>query len=261
MSTNHAQSFFPSAQTVIDRALKDIGAVDAEGTLTPTTTQRSDAMEVLNFLVTSWVADGMQVWCNRLQTSLAFTAANPSYTIGNSASSLTPNWTLTRANGAPPEEVVYGYLSDTLTSPAIDIPLRKISREEYYTLSSKASTGTPNCFYFNNTYAADTANYGLDNTKQFIFWPTPDAGAAARYTFNFIYIRPMQDFNALTDTIDFPPSWFNAVRWNLAKELCPSYSVPVMKYDRIVRAAEESKALAMSFDREKVSTFISPAQH
>lgn len=244
-----AQVFYPTAQNVIDRALEDIGAVDPEGGLTPSTTQRTSALAVFNYLVTSWQAHGLQVWCQK-QTSHIFTASTNSYTVG-------PGGVIAVAR---PLAIQQAWIRDTVASPSNDTNIRIISREEYNRISLKTTTGTPNCLFYDPEYDRDGANSGVSAKGRVYVWPTPDASVVTQYDLYFVYTRPIGDFNAVSDTLDFPQEWFNAVRWNLALNLCPSYEVPVMKWDRIKGMADDTLKLAVSSDRENTSVFVSPAQ-
>jgi hypothetical protein len=244
-----AQSFYPSAQTIIDQALTDIGAIDPEGGITPTSTQRTGALQVLNLLVTSWQSHGMQVWCQKIGTS-GLAAATSSYTLGPSGD----------VNIARPLSVTQAWLRDTTADPDIDIPIRLVSREEYYSLTQKEVTGTPVVAYYDPQYDLPGSNSGASAKGKLFVWPAPDSAAVTRYDLYFIYTRPIQDFSAVSDNLDFPQEWYNAVRWNLALNLTTGYEVPVEKFRLISKMADDTLLLALSNDRENTSVFLSPAQ-
>jgi hypothetical protein len=244
-----ALNFFPNSGTVVNDALADIGAWDPEGSSEPTTSQRTTGLQQLNYLVTAWQAHGMQVWCQK-RGSYTLSDGVDDPTIGPSGADIT---------AARPLSIQQAWLRDDDTDPDTDIPLRIISREEYNGISNKLADGTPNCVFYDPEYDVPGSNSGANAKGRLYMWPVPDATVAARYTLYFIYTRPLQDFSGLTDTLDFPQEWFNAVRWNLALSLCPSYEVPLGKMDRIKVLAKESLELAMSWDRELTSAFISPA--
>jgi hypothetical protein len=246
-----AQVFYPTASQVIDRALEDIAAVDAEGGLTPTTTQRTSALVVLNYIVTSWQAHGMQVWCQK-QATHTLTASTSSYTIGSGG-----DINIT----ARPLTIQQAWIRDTVADPDTDIPIRIISREEYNRISAKATTGVPNCIFYDPEYNREGTNSGATAKGKIYVWPTPDSSVVTQYDLYVVYTRPISDFNATSDTLDFPQEWFNAVRWNLAHQLCPGYTVPLGRMHEIEKLAETSLKLALSSDTENTSTTISPAQN
>ncbi len=243
-----AQSFYPTAQQIVDDALGDIGAIDPEGGLSPTTTQRTDALRLLNYLVTSWQAHGMQVWCQKIATYNPLTAA-ASWTVG-------PGGTIAIAR---PLSIQQAWLR-TLATPETDTPVQMVGREEYFLLSSKTATGQPTHLFYDPEYDLPAANNGANAKGKLYVYPEPDASAIATYKLMFIYTRPIQDFSAVSDNLDFPQEWYNAVRLNLAEMLCPGYTVPLNKWDRISRKAKEALDLAMSWDTDRASMTISPAQ-
>lgn len=243
-----AQSFYPTVTQMATRVLTDIGAVDPEGGITPTTAQITDVLQVMNFIVTSWIAYGMQVWCQKTGTyALSNAVGNP--TVG-------PGGTI---NIARPEGVTQAWLRDTTQTSPIDIPVQVVGREEYNRLSQKSVSGVPNLLFYDPQYDLPGGNSGASAKGQMFLWPVPDTSIAAQYDLYFIYTRPLQDFAAASDALDFPQEWNEPVRWNVAASLCPSYNVPVMKWDRIRANAKDSLALALSFDRETTPMTISPA--
>lgn len=242
-----AQAFYPTAQQTIDDALRTIAAVDPEGGITPTTTQRTDALRFLNYLVTSWQAHGMQVWCQKIATMTTMTAAT-NWTVGPSGD----------INIQRPLSVQQVWLR-TLNDPQIDTPVEIIGREEYFRLSAKEATGRPTHVFYDPEYDLPGGNNGANAKGRMYVYPMPDATAIATYALQFVYTRPIQDFSAVGDYLDFPQEWFNAVRLNLALMLCPEYSVPLNKWDRIKKEAQDALNLALSWDRENASFFISPA--
>lgn len=245
-----AQSFYPNVSTLATRALTDIGAVDPEGGVTPTTAQLTDVMQIMNFVATSWIAFGMQVWCQKTGTYVLANGIGSAITVG-------PGGTI---NIARPETITQTWLRDTTQTYPIDIPLQILGREDYNRLSQKTVPGVPNSIYYDPQYDLPGTNSGASAKGLISLWPVPDTATATQYDLYFIYTRPIQDFSVVGDALDFPQEWYEPMRWNIANSLCPSYNVPVMKWDRIRANAKESLALALSFDREDGSVSISPAQ-
>lgn len=244
-----AQAFYPNSGTVVNDALMTIGASDPEGGVTPTSTQRTNALQQLNYLITSWQAHGMQVWCQKESTGTVLIANDGEYTVGPSGD----------INIQRPLSIQHAYIRYTPNTPDVDTPLRIISREEYHDLSSKLVQGTPNSVFYDPQYDVPGSNSGATAKGKLFLYPVPDATTAANYTLGFIYTRPIQDFSGLTDVLDFPQEWHNALMWNLALALTFSYDVPLGKLDRIRIMAKESLDLALSWDTERQSLTISPA--
>lgn len=57
----------------------------------------------------------------------------------------------------------------------------------------------------------------------FHVWPVPNLA----YIIEFYYWAVLQQFVAVTDTLALPPAYYDALVWNLAMALCPSYRRPV----------------------------------
>lgn len=244
-----AQSFYPNSGTVVNDALIQIGASDPEGGITPTSVQRTNALQQFNYLVTSWQAHGMQVWCQKNSVGNVITADDGEYTVGPSG----------EINIQRPLSIQHAFIRYTPSTPDSDTPLRIISREEYETLSSKLVTGTPNSLFYDPQYDVPGSNSGASAKGKIFLYPVPDTTTATNYTLGFIYTRPIQDFSGLTDSLDFPQEWHAALMWNLALALTFSYDVPLGKLDRIKHMAKESLDLALSWDTERTSLTISPA--
>lgn len=242
-----AQAFFPNSGAVVNDALMNIGATDPEGGVTPTTTQRNNALQMFNYLVTAWQAHGMQIWCQKTHSG-ALTASNADYTVGSGG-----DYNIQR-----PLSIQHAYLRNTANDPDSDQEVRIISREEYIEIPVKLETGVPNVLYYDPQYDVPGANSGATAKGMIFLHPVPDATTASNYTLGFVYTRPIQDFSGLTDSIDFPQEWYNALMWNLALALTFSYDVPAQKRADISKMAKDSLDLALSWDRELQSLEISP---
>lgn len=240
-----AQSFFPTAQVVIDAALRVIRAIDPEGGVAPTTTQRTNALEAFNFLVTSWQAKGMQVWCTKTAT-LTLTSGQSIYKLTPSGGDLAI---------ARPSSISQAWLHN-ISANTDPVPLQIIGREIYNSFTSKASTATPNSVWYDPTYDLPASNSGANAWGTLHVYPTPSATEVATYTLQFVYTRPIQDFSTVSDSLDFPPEWANAVKWNLAAQLSYEYGVPVMYIDRIEKRAENELESVMGWDRETGSMYL-----
>lgn len=242
------QYYYPTASEIIDSSLEICRAVDPEGTLTITTTQRTKALAALNRLVTSWQALGLQVWCTKNQ-SITLVTGQTSYTWGPSGD----------INTQRPLSISQAWLHNTSenTDP---LQMQIIGREEYNRYTNKEAESTPYAVYYDPQYDGPAANSGANAKGKLFVYPAPSATAVSTYTLTVVYTRPIQDFNATSDTLDFPQEWYNAIIWNLAAQMCPGYGVPVMYWDRIAAAAEKELKQVLGWDREEGSSFISPAK-
>lgn len=243
-----AQTFFPDASEVIEMALIDIGAIDPEGGLEPTAAMQANALNALNYLVTSWQGHGMQVWC-RKKAQTALIDGGTQYTIGAAGANL-------ETNGLP-VDVIAGYLFGLGDSSMERVVLEQLSKQQYDELYNHTiPEGRPTSFYYDpTTVTTPPTQYG-----SIYVWPTPTAADAAKWYLQITYTKPIQDFAADSDTLDFPQEWFNAVRWNLAYQLCFQYEVPLGKMREIKELARETLSLALSADREETPVRVAPAQ-
>jgi hypothetical protein len=245
-----AQSFYPNAEDVIRAALTDIGAVDPEDTATLTTSMMADALAAFNYLVTSWQAHGMQVWCQRT-IAIPLTEGVGEYTLGPIGADVTT---------PRPTELSRAWIRRTDGTDTYDSPLTIISSQAYDELAVKTMEGFPTLLYFCPTYDKPGGNSGVGAYATVEIWPLPDATTVADCEVYIVYTRPIEDFSGETDTLDFPQEWYNAVRWNLAYQLCFMYEVPLGKINAIKQLAKDTLELAMSNDTERTSLYVSPAQ-
>jgi hypothetical protein len=241
------QYFYPTASQIIDDALMHIRAIDPEASVTPTTSQRTQSLRTLNAIVTSWQAKGFQVWCTKNQ-SVTLVAGQTSYTWGPSGDISTQR----------PLSVSQAWLHNTSenTDP---LQMQIFGREEYNRYTNKEAESVPYGVYYDPQYDGPATNSGANAKGKLFVYPAPSTTAASTYTLTVVYTRPIQDFNATSDTLDFPQEWYNALIWNLASQLCPSYGVPVMYWDRIKAEAKEQLDIVSGWDREEGSSFIQPA--
>lgn len=119
----------------------------------------------------------------------------------------------------------------------IENPMTVLSRKEYMDLPNKHSPGTPTQFFYSPQLVSG----------ELYIWPQP---ITAAYGCRFTWYRPIMDFNNPGDTPDMPQEWINALRWNLARELGPSYTIPEQQWQRIVSMADAKLNLVADYDRE-----------
>ena len=89
-------------------------------------------------------------------------------------------------------------------------------------------------------------------------WPTPDN---ATDVLQFWYERILEDFDASTDTPDFAIEWAEALILGLAAKMAPSYwgsGHSLAERQELKDRADEARIIAMSYDKENVSTFFQP---
>lgn len=126
-----------------------------------------------------------------------------------------------------------------------DTSLILTSREEYMLLGNKTTTGTPNQAYYDPQ---------LTNGVIY-FFPVPDNGDV---TMEIVYHRPFHDFDAVTDTPDFPQEWLEALKYGLAVRLAPEYGIPLSAQQMLGIQLGKIKERVMGWDVEDASVYFSP---
>jgi len=229
--TSGSTDFSVTRDDIIKRALRLIGVV-AQGE-TPTTDQTTEAAFALNSLVKAWQADGMPLWAIK-SYSVPLTAGTSAYEIG-----------LTKAINIPkPLKVLQAYNHSTTSD--VDIPMRIITKQEYNILGNKTSSGNPIQVYYN-----PQSEYGILNV-----FPVPSTTEQSANTIVIHYQRPFEDFDASTDTPDFPQEWYDAIAYGLACRLAPEYGVAMADRKLLWQEMTIIKQDALNFGLEEGSLYF-----
>lgn len=125
--------------------------------------------------------------------------------------------------------------------------LMPLSRQEYFALPQKASTGAPTQYFYD-----PQLNFG-----KLYLWPTSDNAVDL---VKFTYERPIEDFVSTADNPDFPVEWVEALIYGLAVRLYPEYGNDPQRYGMLKAEADEKLALVMAFDSEQESIFFQPGR-
>ena len=99
-------------------------------------------------------------------------------------------------------------------------PINIITSQEYYSLGSPTSEGTPNQVFYDRGPSSDTA---LETNGRFFVYPRFQTGD---YVIEFTYQRPFQDFDAASDNPDFPQAFYLPLMLELAALLGPKFGLP-----------------------------------
>jgi len=229
--TSGSTDFSVTRDDIIKRALRLIGVL-AQGE-TPTTDQTSEAAHALNGLVKAWQADGMPLWALK-SYSVPLTATVASYRIGLGQVIPTPK----------PLKIIQAY-NHSVTSN-VDIPMRILTKQEYNMLGNKTSAGNPIQIYYD-----PQVSYG----DLYVF-PVPSTVEQAANTITLVYQRPFEDFDASTDTPDFPQEWYDAIAYGLATRLAPEYGVDATARKLLWQEMTVIKNDALNFGLEEGSLYF-----
>lgn len=231
MATSNSTDFIVTRDQIIAGALRLCGAL-ALGE-TATTDQVTEASEALNMMVKAWQADGMALWAIKDYT-LSLTLAAKTYEMG-----------LTKAVAIPkPNKIIQAYLRDTSTN--VDTPLQIITRDEYSRTGNKTTTGQPNQIYYE-----PLSTYGVLYVS-----PPADATAVSSKQIIITYMRPFEDFDAAGNDPDFPPEWFEALKYGLATRLAGEYGISLDDRKQLLQEAMLIKNEALSFGTEEGSFYF-----
>lgn len=233
MTTSNSTDFSITRDNIIKGALRLVGALGVGED--PTTAQITESSETLNLMVKAWQADGMPLWA-RTSYTLPLTLGTKSYTIGSGQTINIPK----------PLKITQAILHDT--SSNVDIPMRIITRDEYLRLGNKTISGQPIQIYYEP---------GRDSGVLSIF-PPADATSVLYKQIQFTYQKPFEDFDASTDTPDFPQEWYEAIKYGLATRLAGEYGITIEDRNQLLKEAMSIKEGALSFGTEEGSFWITP---
>lgn len=129
----------------------------------------------------------------------------------------------------------------------VDVPLIRLSRTDFFTLSDKNTEGTPVNFYYDPQLTS----------TQLQVWPT----AGDIFSGNSVFIanikKPFDDLDSATDDFEFPQEWYEAIVYGLAERLAPMIGYPIPDRQLLKSEAREYLDLALSFDHEQTDvTFV-----
>ena len=239
MAQSNSFNLTTNRDGIIARSLRIVGAI-GQGE-TPSASAVTEAAEALNDLVKEWEADGMPLWAIR-QFSFSMTSGVSAYSIGIGQ---------TIDQNAPLK--IFQCWNRTV-SGSLDSPVLVITRQEYNMFGSKTTSGTPSNMWYNPPGGIG----GTESVGTITLYPTPDSSAASDKIVVCTGQFPFMDFDSATDVPDFPPYWFNAIKWGLADQLAYEYGIGVTQRAQISKKAEMHKEAALSFGTEEGSLKIYP---
>jgi hypothetical protein len=185
-----------TAIDIIKRSLRSINVIGRMEA--PTAEMAADALDTLNDMLGTWSNETLLVFQNTL-VNFPLVPGQNNYTIGTGG-----NFNIPR-----PTSIESGYIHWN----NVDYPLSMINTDQYDGIPVKSS---PNQIPYAMLIYPD---FPLTTIKLF---PTPNDSTAQL----FLEIKnPFTEFVNLTDTVDMPPGYVNALYRNLSMELAPEYGV------------------------------------
>jgi hypothetical protein len=225
MTTSGVTTYLVSRNDIITAALQDLRVLAVSEL--PTPEMLTQANRALNQMIKAWQSRAVGLWLNQAVT------INP--VIGQQSYYFGPLGAT--GNTVRPLEFIELRVADSSGSETtIDI----VSRQEYMGLSLKSNSGIPNMAF----YDPQLVNGVLS------IWPT---FSDLTHTLEGTMKVPIQTFQNMNDTPDFPMEWFEAIEYNLAKRLMSKFDCPPDKRQEIMALAQEFLTDAEDFDRERVT--------
>jgi len=198
----------PSALEIITRAMKTAGVLGNNET--PSSSEASDGLIALNDLMDSWNTDRTYVYSVQ-QNNFPVVNGQAAYTIGTGG-----DFSMIR-----PVKLDNVFIRIN----SVDYPLKEINNQDYDSIAVKANGSFPEYFYYDAAFPLGTIYiYGV-----------PTQGD--------IYIdtwTQIQQFSDLATNYTFPPGYYRAIRYNLAKEIAPEHGTSLTQ--EAVQIAIESQA-------------------
>jgi len=233
MATSGDTTWQLQRDEVIKAALRKVGFVKGE---VPDATDIAEAAEALNAIVAEWRTDGMPVWAMKTYT-MPLVAGQQDYLLGVGLTVNTP----------APLKLTQAIRVDTIGGTRV--PLNIYTDYDFKLLSNfQSTTGIPVQIYYQPRINEGTLR----------FWPIPDTTTASNFTIELTYQRPFEDFDAATDTPDFPSYFTRALIYALATDLAPEYGLSLQDQARLEKQRDQSKMAALSFGTEEGSIRFMP---
>jgi hypothetical protein len=234
MAVSNSTDFNETAQQIIIDAMGELGIADDEEPLQAVDLNKG--LRALNRMFKAWQADGVMIWTLE-QGNLALVQGQEAYDFGAGGDFTTIPFDITD--------------DMRIRRTSTDLPMIRLSRDEYMSLPSKTVQGYPTQWYYERQRAGG---------KLYV-WPAPDATAGTLY---FSYRRIIMDVDAGANDFDLPQEWHEAVVFGLAARLVGIYGLSGKpEAARVEALAVQSYATVKGFDvgEGRGSVRIYPASH
>lgn len=218
MSVSNSTDFSLTTAEIVEEARRKIGIHADEEPLQAQ--ELITGIRTINMMLKAWQAEGVMCWTYE-EGTLPLVQGDADYVFGAGGAFVT---------------VPFEVMSIRINRNGNDLPMVRMSREEYFDLPNKATQGYPTQFYYDRQRSSGTL----------YVWPAPDAGLG---TLKFTYRRVIMDMDAASDNADLPQEWLEAIVYNLAVKLAPGAGVVGTPEFALVKSeAERSFAVIKAWD-------------
>lgn len=217
MSTSGTYAFSPELVEIYDEAFERCG-LDLTGL---NARHLRAARRSMEFMFSEWANIGILLWAVDSQTVNL---------IANTAAYTCPTGTTAIL------DVVLRQ-----STPAVDVNIFPMQRDEYLAIPSKTQTGLPSRYYFDRS----------ETTPTITLWSTPDLS-----TYQMVYyrMRRLQDAGDASNTADVPYRWYDVLCAGLAARLALKFAVD--REPALMTKYMGSLALAQKEDRQRSPTSL-----
>jgi hypothetical protein len=211
MTVSNSTDFALTAADLIEEAMRKVGIhadeepIEAQALVT--------GMRALTMRLKSWQIDGVMTW----------TLTDGTLTLVGGAVGVS-RYSYTFGSGGDFTTVPLDITDDMrVTRGTNEIPMIRLSREDYMRLPNKTNIGYPTQWYYARGRAGGTL----------YVWPSPDTAGG---TLNFTYRRQIMDVDAGPNDIDVPAEWYEAIMYNLADKFQENSGFAVTNEGRKISA-------------------------
>lgn len=141
-----------------------------------------------------------------------------------------------------PLSIISASIRDTEAS---DLPIVTMIRESYEKLPTKSIDGTPSAYLYEATLINGTMTFDVD---------PDDLTKVVR----IVFLGAIEDFDAATDTPDYPQEWYAPLIDQLAIRIAPTYRMQVSNEMKLNR--DESLSIARNTDPETCEEYFQPGR-
>jgi len=186
---------------LINNALELIGVL-APGE-TATADQATSGLRALNRMLESWSTENLMIY-SEVTEDLTLVASQRVYTMGSGGD----------LNTTRPIEILNMTWKDETPNPDYELPIEIVPQAQYKYEPTKGTTS--------NIITKAYVNYGYPLVS-ISFYPVPDEANKVSITSN----KPLTTYTSLSTTLSLPEGWLEALEYNLALRVRPSYGVPL----------------------------------